>query len=130
MKDATAEDSTLPRDAKIISAILRSLGIEECEPKVIIQLLEFAYKYSVGVVEDANDFAIHCERSNITIKDIKIAIQTKASQKFLPAPSKTLLQATVDRVNKRPLTVPDTENLIRAPNMKSGLYGLEHDIDE
>ncbi|OQS53416.1 TAF9 [Ecytonucleospora hepatopenaei] len=124
-----SEENLLPRDAKVISAILRSLGIEECEPKVIIQLLEFAYKYSTSILVDAHKYATHCERDSITPSDIKLAIQTKSSHVFVPAPSKTLLQAHADAINKNPLTIPDSENLIRVPNVKSGVYGVEFEVE-
>ena len=124
------DENFLPRDAKIISAILRYLGIEECEPEVIIQLLEFAYKYSTSVLLDAASYAKHCDREMISPKDIKLAIQTKASQYFLPPPSRNLLQSYAENINKKPLSTPDVENLIRVPNLKSGLYGIEYDIDK
>lgn len=41
----TSSENLAPRDAKVVSIILRSLGIEECEPKVIIQLLELAFNF-------------------------------------------------------------------------------------
>ncbi|ORD94122.1 transcription init factor put [Enterospora canceri] len=130
MSGNQGDESLLPRDAKIISAILRSLGIEECEPRVIVQLLEFAYKYSTGVMLDAQGYARHCESETITQKDIKLAIQTKSSQQFLPAPSRNLLQATAESINKNPLSMPDAENLIRVPNLKSGMYGMEFELGE
>jgi transcription initiation factor TFIID subunit 9B len=49
-------ESSVPREAKVVSLILRSLGIEECEPKVILQILEFAYKYTTDVLIDAQAF--------------------------------------------------------------------------
>ncbi|KAL6122534.1 transcription init factor put [Nucleospora cyclopteri] len=125
-----ADDNLLPRDAKIISAILRSLGIEECEPKVIIQLLEFAYKYSTDVLTDAMHYSKHCDRENITPKDIKLALQTRVSKQFIPAPSRNLLQASAEHINKNPLTLPDNENLLRAPGIKSGFYGPDYTLNE
>lgn len=41
-----APDSKLPvqpRDARIVSLILQSLGVEDYDPKVVHQLLEFAH---------------------------------------------------------------------------------------
>lgn len=32
-----------PRDARLISLILQSLGVEDYDPKVVHQLLEFAH---------------------------------------------------------------------------------------
>lgn len=37
-----------PRDARIVSLILQSLGVEDYDPKVVHQLLEFAHsKYYI-----------------------------------------------------------------------------------
>jgi transcription initiation factor TFIID subunit 9B len=33
-----------PRDARIVSLILQSLGVEDYDPKVVHQLLEFAHR--------------------------------------------------------------------------------------
>lgn len=125
-----ANENLAPRDAKVISIILRSLGIEECEPKVIVQLLEFAYKYSCDVLEDALLYAKLCERDSIGNKDIKLALQTKVGKHFVPAPPKTLLQMTADQVNSKPLSIADSENLIRAPNINSGLFSMEYIAEE
>lgn len=125
-----SNDNLAPRDAKIISIILRSLGIEECAPKVIVQLLEFAYKYSCEVLEDALLYAKYCEKSQITGKDMKLALQTKVGKHFLPAPPRNFLQSSVESTNSKALTLPDEEDLLRAPNYKSGLFGMEYEPEE
>lgn len=125
-----ANDNLAPRDAKIISIILRSLGIEECEPKVIVQLLEFAYKYSCDILEDALLYAKYSERSTIIGKDVKLALQTKVGKHFLPAPPRNFLQSSADATNSRPMTQPDSDNLLRAPNFRSGLFGMEYQPEE
>lgn len=38
-----------PRDASVMEAILKEMGVEEYEPNVINQMLEFSYsKYSIN----------------------------------------------------------------------------------
>lgn len=125
-----SNENLAPRDAKIISVILRSIGIEECEPKAIVQLLEFAYKYSCDVLEDALIYAKYCERNSITGKDIKLALQTKVGKHFVPASPRGFLQAAADHLNSKPLSQPDNENLIRVPNMKSGSFSMEYIPEE
>jgi transcription initiation factor TFIID subunit 9B len=39
----------VPRDAKLIAHILESMGVEEYEPRVINQLLEFMHRYVTDV---------------------------------------------------------------------------------
>lgn len=125
-----SNENLAPRDAKIISVILRSLGIEECEPKVIVQLLEFAYKYSCDILEDASLYARYCERETINVKDMKLALQTKVGKHFLPAPPRSFLQNSAEVTNSKPLTLPDTENLLRVPSLNSGLYGAEYIVEQ
>ncbi|KMS65537.1 hypothetical protein BVRB_034980, partial [Beta vulgaris subsp. vulgaris] len=43
----------VPRDAVCIDAILRSMGVQEYEPKVIHQLLEFMYRHVTETISDA-----------------------------------------------------------------------------
>lgn len=38
-----AQQKQMPKDALVISSILKELGINEYEPRVINQLLEFTY---------------------------------------------------------------------------------------
>ena len=37
------QNNELPRDAKLIQLILSSMGVEEYEPRVVNQLMEFMY---------------------------------------------------------------------------------------
>lgn len=108
-------EPTAPRDAKVISLILRTLGIEECEPKVIIQILEFVYKYSIDIMEDAAIFANMCNR-RINANDIKLAIKIKIGKYFVPPPPRHYIMDLVEQVNSRPLVVNDGECYLKIPS--------------
>lgn len=123
-----SSENLAPRDAKIISVILRSLGIEECEPKVIIQLLEFAYKYATDVLEDALLFAEHADRSQINTCDIKLALQTKVGKHFVPPPPRQYLNEIAATVNTKPLSIPDGESLLKVPSSSSALLNLDYEV--
>ena len=43
-RDEKPKSATVPRDARLISLILASMGIEDAEPAVLVQLLEFAHR--------------------------------------------------------------------------------------
>lgn len=125
-----ASEIPAPRDAKVASIILRSLGIEECEPVVIVQLLEFAYHYSCDILKDARIYATSCGRENIAVKDVKLALQAKVGRHFLPAPPRDFLQEQMAVVNARPLSQPDGDNLIRVPGLTTGLYSMEYTLEQ
>lgn len=119
-----AADNLAPRDAKIVSLILRSIGIEECDPKVILQFLEIAYKYFIEVLEDAILYAEQAERTVPNGKDIKLAIQTKMGKYFVPPPPRQFMLEISSRINAKPLVVSETSNLIRLPGEKISLLEL------
>ncbi|KAM0672373.1 subunit of transcription initiation factor TFIID [Ordospora colligata] len=121
-------ENLAPRDAKVISVILRSLGIEECEPKVIIQLLEFAYKYSTEVLGDALLFSKHANRTQINSSDVKLALQTKVGKYFAPPPPRQYLAEISSMTNSKPLSVPDGETLIKVPPLSSALLSLDYEV--
>lgn len=123
-----SNENLAPRDAKIISVILRSLGIEECEPKVIIQLLEFAYKYTTDVLEDAQLLSEHCGRSIINTNDVKLALQTMVGKHFVPPPPRQYLNEIASSVNSKPLSTPDSENFLKVPGASVALLNLDYDV--
>ena len=48
--DDTIKSQEVPRDAKIIALILKSMGVEEYEPRVINQLLEFMHSLFLFII--------------------------------------------------------------------------------
>lgn len=49
--------SELPTDATAIRNILKTMGVETHEPRVLNMLLDFMYSYVSGVLSDASAFA-------------------------------------------------------------------------
>lgn len=47
----------LPTDAQAIRNVLKTMGVEQHEPRVINMLLDFMYSYVSGVLSDASAFA-------------------------------------------------------------------------
>ena len=43
----------LPKDAKVIIELLRSMGVENYEPRVVNQLLEFMYRKPIADLKQA-----------------------------------------------------------------------------
>ncbi|EPR79385.1 Transcription initiation factor TFIID [Spraguea lophii 42_110] len=123
-------ETTAPREAKIVSIILRSIGIDECEPQVIVQILEFLYKYSVDVMEDALLYAEHNERKIINVDDIKLALQSKVGKYFVPPPPKSFIEDIAKQVNAKPLMINEQDNLIKIPPQTISLLAQEYSIDE
>lgn len=54
---APAAAGELPTDASAIRNILKTMGVEAHEPRVMNMLLDFMYSYVSGVLSDASAFA-------------------------------------------------------------------------
>lgn len=79
-------DENLPRDAKIVKSLLKSMGVEDYEPRVIHQFLELWYRYVVDVLTDAQVYSEHAGKSAIECDDVKLAIQSKVNFSFSQPP--------------------------------------------
>ncbi|KAI4329081.1 hypothetical protein L6164_021383 [Bauhinia variegata] len=97
------KDEDLPRDAKIVKLLLKSMGVEDYEPRVIHKFLELWYRYVVDVLTDAQVYSEHANKSAIDCDDVKLAIQSKVNFSFSqPPPREVLLELARNR-NKIPL---------------------------
>lgn len=69
--------SHTPKDAKVMAAILKDCGVNEYEPRVINQMLEFAYRYVCDLLEDSKVYSDYAGKKQIDVDDVKLAIQLK-----------------------------------------------------
>ncbi|PSS07316.1 Transcription initiation factor TFIID subunit like [Actinidia chinensis var. chinensis] len=98
-----ADRDDLPRDAKIVKTLLKSMGVDDYEPRVVHQFLELWYRYVVDVLTDAQVYSEHAGKSAIDCDDVKLAIQSKVNFSFSqPPPREVLLELARNR-NKIPL---------------------------
>lgn len=105
----SGEAKSLPKDAQVITAILKEMGITEWEPRVVTQLLEFVYRYVTSVVEDAKLVSGHARKKTIDVEDIILAVEMYNEQHYsTPPPRDVLLDAARIRVRSSncPLSVP------------------------
>jgi transcription initiation factor TFIID subunit 9B len=80
------EDEELPRDAKLVKSILRSMGVEHHEPRVVNQFLDLWYRYVVDVLGDAQTYSEHAGKTAIDCDDVKLAIQSRVNFSFSQPP--------------------------------------------
>ncbi|KAK6153564.1 hypothetical protein DH2020_013203 [Rehmannia glutinosa] len=100
---AEGGEDDMPRDAKIVKELLKSMSVEDYEPRVVHQFLELWYRYAVDVLTDAQVYSEHAGKSTIDSDDVKLAIQSKVNFSFSqPPPREVLLELARSR-NKVPL---------------------------
>lgn len=77
-----SEKPLLPKHAQAIGLILQSMGVEESDPRVIHQLMDFTFRTTLDFLDAAGMYAEHCGRTDINVDDVKLAIQNKVNAEF------------------------------------------------
>ncbi|KAF7193821.1 Transcription initiation factor TFIID subunit 9, partial [Pseudocercospora fuligena] len=122
--------SKRPRDARLIHAILSNLGIHSYQERVPLQLLDFAYRYTSGVLNDslrlsAEGYASQQtgtgggrrnnqdDMNNITMSALRGAIASRHGHTFVgPLPKEYMMEQAAER------------NRIQLPKVERG-YGVQ-----
>ncbi|ELT97765.1 hypothetical protein CAPTEDRAFT_161501 [Capitella teleta] len=87
----TSQPKTVPRDIQVMSAILKDVGVNDHEPRVLNQMMEFAYRYVTDVLDDARVYSSHSKKKAIDEDDVRLAVQYKLEYGFTTPPPKDLL---------------------------------------
>ena len=79
MSRATNATGEIPPSARDISLILASTpGVSDAQPAVLLQLLEFAHRYTSQVLQDGLVYAEHAGRNNkLELDDVILAVQAR-----------------------------------------------------
>ena len=97
--------------------VLKDMGIEEFEPRVINQLLEFSYRYITNLLEDAKAFSNHAGKKSIDSEDIKMAIKSKVDYSFTTTPPRDVDQQQSIKLNTKQIC-----NFIYFPSNQSSWW--------
>mmetsp|Transcript_12129 Transcript_12129/g.20476 ORF Transcript_12129/g.20476 Transcript_12129/m.20476 type:complete len:241 (+) Transcript_12129:193-915(+) len=98
---STVEDA-LPRDAESMIKVLKSMGVQRYEPRVLHQLLEFMHRYCIEVFSDGADYAAHAGRvGQIESEDVHLAMKLKAAASETTQPA--FLELLARERNNQPL---------------------------
>ncbi|KDO53057.1 hypothetical protein CISIN_1g028993mg [Citrus sinensis] len=127
-------DEDLPRDAKIVKSLLKSMGVEDYEPRVIHQFLELWYRYVVDVLTDAQVYSEHAGKNTIDCDDVKLAVQSKVNSSFSQPPAREVLLELAKNRNKIPLPksiagrgipLPPEQDTLISPNYQLSIEKKE-----
>lgn len=97
----------MPKDGQVMVSILRDMGINDFDPRVVNQMLEFSYRYVTNILEDARMYSHHAKKKAIDIEDVKLAVQMQTDQNFTAPPPREVL-----------LDLARTKNAVQLPLIK------------
>ncbi|KIK30467.1 hypothetical protein PISMIDRAFT_77790, partial [Pisolithus microcarpus 441] len=127
----TAAD-TLPPTARAIALLLASTPtVQDAQPGVLHQLLEFAHRYTVQVLSDAQVYAEHAGRSGtskIEMDDVVLAVQARVGWEFGGRIPKEHLLSLASQTNATPLpAVPEVFG-VRLPPASETLTSVNFEL--
>lgn len=112
------QHAELPSDAVAVRKVLKAMGVEEYEPRVVPMLLDFMYRYTSEVILDADAYSEQVGRTGekVDTEDVMLAIQARAAAAFVPQPSHDVLADVATKINSRPLlALPEKVFGLRLP---------------
>ena len=107
--DGTDEnaDTFVPRDAVVVRAILRDVGVRDCDARVIAQGMEFVHRCAAEALVEAAAARDHAGRSgandSLTVDDVKVGVRAVLMRQYVDPPSLADSRALASRVNAKPL---------------------------
>ncbi|XP_045463635.1 transcription initiation factor TFIID subunit 9 [Harmonia axyridis] len=83
----------IPKDGQVIMAMMKEMGINEFDPKTIVQLCEFVYRYATSVLDEARMYANNTKKKFLDAEDVRLALQlTNESSFVIPPPREIILE--------------------------------------
>ncbi|KDR83557.1 hypothetical protein GALMADRAFT_235774 [Galerina marginata CBS 339.88] len=120
----------LPSTARAIALVLSSApSVQDAQPGVLHQLLEFAHRYTTQVMTDASVYADHANRGGkIEMDDITLAVQARVGWEFGGRVPKEYTLSLASEVNAAPLpAVPEIFG-VRLPPASDCLASVDFDL--
>jgi transcription initiation factor TFIID subunit 9B len=112
-----------------MDSILKSMGVDQYEPKVINQLLEFMHKYVRDILQDAIEYKEHAHKNEVDVSDVRLATSGKLSFCFTHPPPREVLLGLATARNEVPLPVIGERFGILLPPEKYCLTAQNFTID-
>ena len=107
---SSAPRAAAPLNASALEELLRSMGVEEYEPRVLHQLLEYMEVYTTEVFAEAAQFAEHAGRpGQLECEDVQLSARLKAAVAQTHQPQ--LLDWMARARNQEILAVPIKSNI-------------------
>ncbi|KAJ0174872.1 hypothetical protein K1T71_009980 [Dendrolimus kikuchii] len=112
---ANSQTKHIPKDAQVIMAIMKEVGITDYDPRVVNQLLEYTFRYVTTVLEDARLFANHAKKKTLDSEDLKVAAHLQLDKSFTNPPPREILLEVARVKNGTPLPLIKPHCGLRLP---------------
>jgi transcription initiation factor TFIID subunit 9B len=95
-----------PKDMVAIRELLASMGVEDYEPQVTFQLLDFYQRFTAEMLSHATDYKNYDDANRaVDMSDVQIAVQAQSTHSFIPSPPWQVTSALAAKLNACALPV-------------------------
>lgn len=115
-KSKANQPKSIPKDGQVILSIMKEMGITEYEPKTLIQLTEFVYRYATSILEEARAFAnSRSQKKPLDLEDVRLALELSSESSFTAPPSREVIMECARNKNNSPLPIVKPHCGLRLP---------------
>lgn len=115
-KSKANQPKNIPKDGQVILSIMKEMGITDYEPKTLIQLTEFVYRYATSILEEARAFAnSKLQKKALDLDDVRLALELSSESAFTTPPSREVIMECARTKNNSPLPVVKPHCGLRLP---------------
>eukprot|EP01134_Creolimax_fragrantissima_P002849 CFRG2849T1 len=120
---------TVPKHVQVIQSILSSMGVENYEPRVVNQLLEFTYRYVSEVLENAKVYSEHSGKTKVDVDDVRLSIQSKVNFSFTAPPPREFQMDLAQKRNAQKLHDIPQRMGVRLPPERYCLSAMNYQVE-
>ncbi|KAK8181351.1 transcription initiation factor TAFII31, partial [Phyllosticta citribraziliensis] len=121
-----------PKDARLIHMVLAHQGVQAYQERVPLQLLDFAYRYTAGVLSDAvaQSAPAAQQEGSVSLGAVRSAIASRLNYQFNPTLPKEFLLELGTEKNRVGLPKPEREYGVRLPPERYCFTGAGWNLKE
>lgn len=113
-KQKSAQSKNTPKDAQVILSIMKEMGIQEYEPKTLVQLTEFVYRYATSILEEARAYA-NSKKKSLDLDSVRLALELSSESTFTTPPPREVVMECARNKNNSPLPLVKPHCGLRLP---------------
>lgn len=113
-KSKVPQTKNIPKDGQVILSIMKEMGITEYEPKILVQLTEFVYRYATSILEEARSYA-NSKKKFLDLDDVRLALVLSSESTFTMPPSRETVLECARNKNSTPLPLIKPHCGLRLP---------------
>ncbi|CAH1378340.1 transcription initiation factor TFIID subunit 9 [Tenebrio molitor] len=114
-KSQAVQPKNIPKDGQVIMSIMKEMGITDYEPKTIVQLTEFVYRYATSILEEARMYANNSKKKFLDVDDVRLALQLTSESTFTTPPPREVVLECANIKNYTPLPLVKPHCGLRLP---------------